>query len=114
MVLGKKKNIAIFFDIKKGHDKINKWRTFEQLEIIGTQGRMLDTIKELVKEGWIWVRVGETTSQSRKADLGILQGRVLSATLFFVAINDILGEKGNELDGFIFADDLVIYITTRN
>ena len=39
---------------------------------------------------------------------------MLSVTLFLVAINRILGELGNGVDGSLFADDLVIYITTRN
>ena len=39
---------------------------------------------------------------------------MLSVTLFLVAIKGILGELGNGVDGFIFADDLEIYITTKN
>ena len=42
------------------------------------------------------------------------QGEVLSVALFLVAINGILGELGNGVDGLLFADDLAIYITTRN
>ena len=44
-------------------------------------------------------------------NLGIPQGGVLSIILFLVAINGILG---NGVDGSLFADDLAIYITTRN
>ena len=40
--------------------------------------------------------------------------RVLSVTLFLVSINEILGELGNRVDGSLFADDLAIYITTKN
>ena len=46
--------------------------------------------------------------------MGIPQGEVFSVTLFIVTINSILGELGNGLDGSLFADDLEIYITTRN
>ena len=42
------------------------------------------------------------------------QRGVLSVNLFLVAINGILGELGNEVDGSLFADDVAIYITTRN
>ena len=35
-------------------------------------------------------------------------------TLFLVAINDILNELGNRVDGSLFADDLAIYTITRN
>ena len=33
---------------------------------------------------------------------------------FLVAINGILREVGDGVDGSLFADDLAIYITTRN
>ena len=39
---------------------------------------------------------------------------MLSVTLFLVVINVILGELGNGVDVSLFADDLAIYITTRN
>ena len=41
------------------------------------------------------MRVGGSVSQSKKADLGIPQGKVLSVILFLVATNGILGEMGN-------------------
>ena len=44
----------------------------------------------------------------------IPQRGVLSVTFFLVAINGILGELGNGVDGSLFADDLAIYIPTRN
>ena len=45
---------------------------------------------------------------------GSSTGGVLSVTLFLVAINGILGELGNGVDGSLFADDPAIYITTKN
>ena len=65
-------------------------------------------------ERWIKVKVGGSTSQNKQTDLGVPQGGVLSVTLFLVAINGILGELGNGVDGSLFADDLAIYITTKN
>ena len=55
-------------------------------------------------------RAGGSISQSKQTDLRILQGGVLSLTLFLVAINGIL-ELGNGVDGSLFVDDLAIYIT---
>ena len=110
----REKTAAIFFDIEKAYDKINRESTFDQLEKMGVQGRMMDTIRELIKERWIKVRVGGRMSHSERTELGIPQGGVLSVTLFLVAINDILKELGNGVDGSLFADDLAIYTTTRN
>ena len=55
-----------------------------------------------------------STSQNRQTDPRIQQGGVLSVTLFLVANNGILEELGNGLVGLLFAEDLVIQITTRN
>ena len=60
------------------------------------------------------MKVGGSISQSKQTDLGILQGGVLGVTLFLVTINSILGELENGMDGSFFADDLAIYIKTRN
>ena len=58
--------------------------------------------------------MGGSISQNKQTDLRIPQGGVLSVTLFLVEINGILGELGNEVNGSLFADDLAIYITTKN
>ena len=57
------------------------------------------------------MKVGGSTSQNKQTDLGVPQEGVLSVILFLLAINGILGELGN---GSLFADDLAIYITTKN
>ena len=50
----------------------------------------------------------------QKTVLGIPQRGVLSVTLFLIAINDIIKELGHSVDRSLFANDLAIYITTRN
>ena len=75
---------------------------------------MLEFIRELISERWIRVRVEGSISQSKHTDLGIPKKGVLSVTLFLVAINGILRKLGNGVDKSLFADDLAIYITTRN
>ena len=47
------------------------------------------------------MKVGVFTSQNKQKDLGIPQGKVLSVTIFLVAINGILGELGNGVDGLV-------------
>ena len=75
---------------------------------------MMDFMRELTSERWIKVRVGGSILQIKQTDLGIPQGGVFSLTLFLVVINGIFGKLGNGVDGSLFADDLGIYITTRN
>ena len=66
---------------------------------MGIQGRMMKFTRELISERWIKVRVGGSTSQSKQTVLGIPQRGVLSINLFLVAINGMLGELGNGVDG---------------
>ena len=73
---------------------------------------MMASIREVINDRWIKVRVRGSKSQNKQTDLGVLYG-VLSATLFLVAINDILWELRNGVDESLFADNLAIYITTR-
>ena len=80
---------------------------------MGTQEIMMEFIRELIGERWINVRVGRYISQSKQTDLGIPQGGVRNETRFLVAINGILGELGNGVDGLLFSDDLAINITTK-
>ena len=42
---------------------------------------------------------------------GVPKGSVLSVTLFFVAINNILKEVAPPIKYFLFGDDLAIYCT---
>ena len=72
------------------------------------QGRMMEFIREMIGERWKKVRVGAAISQRKQTDLGIPQGGVFSVTLFLVAVNGILGELGNGVDGSLFANDLAI------
>ena len=44
-----KKTAAIFFDIKKEYDKVNREKTLEQLKNIGIHGRMIEFIRELIE-----------------------------------------------------------------
>ena len=63
----KEKTTAIFFNIKKAYDKINKDKTLEQLENMGIQVRML----RFISERWIKVKVGGSVSQSKQTDFGV-------------------------------------------
>ena len=44
------KTPAIFFDIEKAYDKVNRDKALEQQENMGIQGRMLRFIRELISE----------------------------------------------------------------
>ena len=68
----KEKTAAIFFDIEKAYDTVNRDKTLEQLENMGIQGRMLRFIRELIAERWIKERIRLTEQADR---LGNSTGR---------------------------------------
>ena len=65
----KEKMVAIFFNIEKAYDKVNRDKTLEKLENIGIQGRMLRFIGELNGKRWSTTSV----SQSKQTALRIPQ-----------------------------------------
>ena len=46
----KEKTAAIFFNVKKAYEKINREKTFEQLKNMEIQGRMMEFIRLLISE----------------------------------------------------------------
>ena len=58
--------------------------------------------------------MGGSISDNRQTHLEISQGGVLSVILFQMAINSILGKLNTGVDRSLFADDLAIYIITKN
>ena len=60
------------------------------------------------------MKVGGLISQNKQTNLRISQGGVLSITIFLVVIKGILEELGYGMEASFFAEDLEIYILTRN
>ena len=60
----KEKTAALFFNIEKAYDRINRNKTFKQ-ENMRIRGRMMDFISELISNQWIKVKVDGFTSQKR-------------------------------------------------
>ena len=71
---------TIFLDMKKDCEKVDREKTFEELENMGIQGRSLD-FRELFCERWIKVRVSGSILQSTNTDLGIPQGGIFKSTV---------------------------------
>ena len=52
------KTAAIFFNIEKAYHKINRNKTFKQLENMGMPTQMMEFIRKLINNRWVKVRVG--------------------------------------------------------
>ena len=103
--------IGVFFDLEKAYDTTWRFGVLKQLHKMGIRGRMVKFIQSFLSDRLIKVRVGNTLSQPFMQEEGVLQGSVLSVTLFSVAINNILKEVAPPVKCFLFVDDLAIYST---
>ena len=77
-------------------------------------GGMLKFIHNSLSKGTIKVKIGNTLSENYDTTLGVPQGGVMSATCFIIAINNILNLLPRGVKGSLYADDLVIYHSSKD
>ena len=109
----RKTTTAVFFDFEKAFDTISRHTIMENLKEMGITGNMLKFIHNYLKNRYIKVKIGNILSEKHITTAGVPQGGVLSATCFLVAINTILDTLHKDVKGSLYADDLVIYHTSR-
>ena len=109
-----KTTTAVFFDFEKAFDTIDRQTITTNLDLMGIHGKMLKFIENYLKERLIKVKIGNTLSEDRATQAGVPQGGVLSATCFLVAINSIFDSIPRDVKASLYADDLVIYRTSKN
>jgi len=99
-----RKVVSILYDGKKAFDSISRIILLEKLYIYGIRGKPLNWIKTYLENRKQQVVVNNKCSNNALAsEFGILQGSVLSATLFLIYINDFI-TVGNTLS-LLYADD---------
>ena len=86
---GKKKTVAVFYDLSKAFDKV--WRDGLLLKVLqaGVSGRMYKWIRCFLHDKSARVKVDGHLSDSVKMREGVPQGVVVSPTLFLVYINNL-------------------------
>ena len=104
----KKKVLAIFFDISDAFDKVWKEGFLVKLVRTGVRYKMYMWIQH-----FLFARIARVKldGDSKKVCLreGVRQGGVLSPTLFFVHINDILTTITKRVSNTLHADDRAIW-----
>lgn len=110
----KKYLVSIFFDIEKAYD--TTWRYFIVSELLktGLKGNIVFFIENFLKERHFNLLNGNHLSSSKKMENGIVQGSILSVSLFLVAINSIFRVVQFPVKSVIFADDLAIFISGKD
>ena len=99
----KRKIYITFMDISKAFDRA--WRTgiLGKLSKIGIKGKMLNLIKSFYTKTSFIARVNGGFSRKFETTAGVLQGSLLSPTLFTLLLNDLVPEV-KTATGFQIAD----------
>ena len=109
--VSKQHHITVFFDLEKAYDTAWRYGILTVLHDIGLRGELPFLSKFFLKKQYFKVRVGNFLSDSKIQEEGVLQGSVLSLTLFALAINGISSVIPAHVLFTLFVDDLSLSIT---
>jgi hypothetical protein len=101
--------ILVLLDLEKAYDTY--WRRY----IVNTlaenriRGNMLHFVRNFMENRLFRVILGESSSERTSIENGMVQGAVMSVTLFLVAMADIIQQVQRPVEMIGYADDCVIY-----
>uniref|UniRef100_A0A3P9HG26 ribonuclease H n=1 Tax=Oryzias latipes TaxID=8090 RepID=A0A3P9HG26_ORYLA len=105
---------AVFLDLKKAFDTVNRDILTEKLHHFNLSPRTLLWLESYLKCRKQQVRVNNTTSSCGENQLELPQGSLLSPLLFSLYINDLPSCCPPNVQCQLYADDAVIYVHARD
>ena len=99
------KSICTFLDLSKAFDTVNHGILLEKIETYGARGIVLQLLASFLKNRKQFVQIDEKISEVREINVGVPQGSVLGALLFFMYMNDITDIRHENSQIALFADD---------
>lgn len=110
----KRKVLAVFFDISRAYDSAWRYNILKKLRAWEIDGNFLAFVSNFLSNRTFRVRANNTLSEEKVQQNGTPQGSSLSVTLFLTAINDISKEIEAPIKVGLYADDLLLYISSNN
>ena len=102
--------VAVFLDLSKAFDTVNKDIMIEKMRRLGFRGVVADWFDSYLSDRKLYVDVDGNYSATRTLNIGLPQGSVTSPYLFSLYIDDM--HRSSEKLSFIhFADDTTVYMS---
>ena len=108
----KRKNVLIFFDIKKAFDSVSHPALLKHLIDQGVPDSLVFIIDDWLTHRTVQTSFNNCLSKKRTKNLGIPQGSPISLFLFNSFINDIPVPEHSEI--FVYADDIALKVDCTN
>ena len=105
--------IVVLFDLTKAYDMAWRFGVLKSLHEGGMRGNLPKFIQSFLHDRKIIVRVGDSVSNPKEIQEGILQGSVLSCTCFLLSINSIVTNVDSSVKCSLYVDDFTIYCSGR-
>lgn len=106
--------LLISFDLEKAYDTTRRRPILEKLKSKGLKGNIMYFINNMLKDRKVCTQMGNTKSKQHIQETGLIQGSVLSVTLFLLAVDELLNVEQKEIKAFMYADDLIFYVNGDN
>ena len=105
---------AVCLDIEKVYHIVWRYRSLKLLQMHEIKNNTFNFIKNFPHTRTIQVRLANHLPSSRIIENSVLQGSVLSVSLFLIAINDVMTNSSKQVKGYLFPDELTIICRRRN
>ena len=104
--------VAVFLDLRKAFDTVNRDIFVNKMERLGFRGSIFNWFKDYLTNRTIFTDVG-CHSDIRALNIGLPQGTVSSPYCFSIYIND-MHRCSDKLNFIHFADDTTVYMSGSN
>ena len=105
--------IAIFLDLSKAFDTVNRDILIDKLSRMGIRGRAGEWIGSYLTDRKIYVNLNNCNSRTATMNIGVPQGSVSAPWLFSLYVND-MHRSAERLSFLHFADDTTIFRSGNN